>query len=142
MALNKKLNWIAFLPVLFCIVLLSCKKTKALAPDPVPPTDTPVVIKPVTDPPVATTMGFFLDDWQAKTFTAPSFTEVPAVTAPATNIVTVDASSVITKISSTIFGHNANTWMTPMVTEPLFLNHVTQLQPHIIRWPAGSGSDV
>lgn len=128
------------LPVMVIPFLLSCGKNKVQPPE--PPGDTTVVVKPVTDPPIAATMGFFLTDWQAKTFTAPSFTEVPAVTAPATNIVTVDASSVITKIPGTIFGHNANTWMTPMVTEPLFLNHVTQLQPHIIRWPAGSGSDV
>lgn len=128
------------LPVMVIPFLLSCGKNKVQPPE--PPGDTTVVVKPVTDPPIAATMGFFLTDWQAKTFTAPSFTEVPAVTAPATNIVTVDASSVIAKIPGTIFGHNANTWMTPMVTEPLFLNHVTQLQPHIIRWPAGSGSDV
>ena len=142
MPLNKIMNWIAFLPGLFCIILFSCKKNNAPAPDPVSPTDTSVVIKPVTDPPIATTMGFFLNDWRAKTFAAPAHTEATPVTAATNNIVTVDASSISTKIPLSIFGHNANTWMTPMVTEPLFMNHITNLHPHIIRWPAGSGSDV
>ncbi|HRP56327.1 alpha-L-arabinofuranosidase [Agriterribacter sp.] len=142
MPLNKKPGWIAVLSVLFCIALLSCKKTKTPAPDPVPSTDTPVVVQPVTDPPVAATMGFFADDWQAKTFAAPAYTEATPVTAATSNTVTVDASSIITKIPLSLFGHNANTWMTPMVTEPLFMEHITNLHPHIIRWPAGSGSDV
>jgi hypothetical protein len=29
-----------------------------------------------------------------------------------------------------------------MITEPAFMTHITNLQPHIIRFPAGSGSDV
>ena len=142
MPLNKKLNWIFFLPALFCIVLLSCKKNKAAASDPVLPKDTSVVVKPVTDPPIAATMGFFLTDWQAKPFTAPAYTNATAVTTATNNMVTVDASTVITKIPLSLFGHNANTWMTPMITEPLFMNYITNLHPHIIRWPAGSGSDV
>lgn len=136
---------IIFTPLLLLLVgtgIFSCKKTKSPSADPVPPTDTAVVVKPVTDPPITTTMGFFLNDWQAKTFTAPAYTEATPVTAVTNNIITVDASTVITKISLSMFGHNANTWMTPMVTEPLFMNHITNLHPHIIRWPAGSGSDV
>jgi len=136
---------IIFTPLLLLLAgtgIFSCKKNKSPSADPVPPTDTLVVVKPVTDPPAATTMGFFLDDWQAKTFTAPAYTEVTPVTAVTNNIITVDASTVITKIPLSMFGHNANTWMTPMVTEPLFMDHITSLHPHIIRWPAGSGSDV
>lgn len=124
------------LPVIVIPFLFSCGKNKVQPPE--PPGDTTVVVKPVPDPPTAPAIGFFLDNWQAKTFAAPSFTEVPAVTSPATNVVTVDASSIITKISNTIFGHNANTWMTPMVTEPLFMNHITNLHPHIIRWQAAA----
>lgn len=118
------------------------QKNKTSIPVPVTPADTPVVVQPVTDPPIAATMGFFLDDWQAKTFAAPAYTEAAPVTAVTNIIVTVDASSIITKIPRSLFGHNANTWMTPMVTEPLFMDHITNLNPHIIRWPAGSGSDV
>ncbi len=121
---------------------VSCKKNNSAPVDPGPPaveTDT-ATVKPVADPPVAATIDFFLDDWQAKTFTAPGYTEA-TIPAAASNIVTVDASSIITKIPLTITGHNANTWMTPMVTEPAFMNHITNLHPHIIRWPAGSASD-
>lgn len=139
-----KQDFIPFYTLLLmaCAVILSCKKNKTPAPDPAPPTDTPVVVKPVTDPPVAATMGFFLDDWQTKTFTAPAYNETIIPTAATANVVTVDAGNIITKIPLSIFGHNANTWMTPMITEPLFMEHTTNLHPHIIRWPAGSGSDV
>ncbi|HET6254977.1 MAG TPA: FG-GAP-like repeat-containing protein [Puia sp.] len=92
------------------------------------------------DPPVAATMGFFLDDWQPKRWVAPDRMDIGAQkTGDVT--VTVDASNVITKIPSSVYGHNANTWMTAMITEPDFMRHVGDLHPHVIRWPAGSGSD-
>jgi hypothetical protein len=87
-------------------------------------------------------MGFFLNDWKEKNFTAPSFTETPIPEASTGIVVTLDASSIITKIPLSVFGHNANTWMSPMYDQPVFLAHVTNLHPHIIRFPAGSGSDV
>jgi hypothetical protein len=128
------------------ILLFSCKKDST--PDPVPGggnnngggNETPVII-PVADPATAASMGFFMDNWQSKTFTAPSYTESTPLTTTTVNSVTIDASAVLTKIPLSVFGHNANTWMTPMVTEPTLLKHVTQLHPHIIRFPAGSGSD-
>lgn len=129
---------------LLIVVLLfqSCKKNNSLTGDPIPPEkDTgTITVKPVPDPEVASTIGFFLDDWQAKSFTAPEYInyEIPGATA---NSITIDASSIITKIPRSITGHNANTWMTPMVNQPAFVNHLTLLQPHIIRWPAGSASD-
>jgi hypothetical protein len=92
------------------------------------------------DPPVAQTMGFFLDDWKARIFVAPMSREgVEASGADVT--VNVDASDVITKIPPSVCGQNANTWMTAMITEPVFMQHVSDLRPHVIRWPAGSGSD-
>jgi hypothetical protein len=100
------------------------------------------------DPPVAPTMGFFLDNWQPKSWVAPSFTEVVAgkpapgeFSAGNEVAVSVDATNVITKIPPSISGHNANTWMTAMITEPVFMQHLSDLRPHVIRWPAGSGSD-
>ena len=103
------------------------------------------------DPPVAPTIGFFLDDWQPKSFITPASQEASAVLATGhlpdgrspdiTDTITVDASAVITRIPPSVFGHNANTWMTAMITEPTFMTHMTHLHPHIIRWPAGSGSD-
>jgi len=97
------------------------------------------------DPPVAPTIGFFLDDWQPKSFITPASQEVPASSAAASpgvaDTIAVDASAVITRIPPSAFGHNANTWMTAMITEPAFITPMTRLHPHIIRWPAGSGSD-
>src|ERR1700722_7822681 len=92
------------------------------------------------DPPVAPTMGFFLDDWKAKAFIVPNRVDVNA---PATNdvTVTVDATNVITKIPPAIYGHNVDSWVTGMITDPAFMRQVRDLQPHVIRWPAGSGSD-
>lgn len=93
------------------------------------------------DPPVAPTIGFFLDDWQPRSFVAPNSREGEAPAA-ATDTVTVFPNRIITKIPRAEFGHNANTWMTDMVSQPSFLTHVSRLHPHIIRFPAGSGSDV
>ncbi|MBC7407967.1 MAG: alpha-L-arabinofuranosidase [Arcicella sp.] len=102
--------------------------------------DTTVIIVPAVEPKIASTMGFFLDDWQAKTFTAPSYTE-ETVPANANNTVTVDASDIITKIPLSIFGHNAVWWMGPVANETKFTEPIKNLHPHIVRFPAGSGSD-
>ncbi|HZL08645.1 MAG TPA: hypothetical protein VFC65_01500 [Prolixibacteraceae bacterium] len=131
---------IIILSVLLMMTIISCKKkdnpadTGSLEI----PADTTVI--PPVDPPVAPTMGFFLDGWQPKTYEAPQFTEASVASSPST-IVTVDASKVITKIPLTIFGHNANNWMSRMYNEPIFINHLKNLNPNVIRFPAGSGSD-
>lgn len=110
-----------------------------------PANDKPVVVVPFikdpVDPAIAPTMGFFLNDWQPKTYVTPAYTETAFSTGTVTGIVTVDASNVLTKIPLTIFGQNGNNWMTRMYNEPVFINHLTNLKPNLIRWPAGSGSD-
>jgi hypothetical protein len=92
-------------------------------------------------PTAAPTIGFFLDSWTAKTFTAPS---TQPAEKPTTNnntpTLTITPDSVITYIPPGEFGHNADTWM-GFMTLPVFVSHVSRLQPHVIRWPAGSGSD-
>jgi alpha-L-arabinofuranosidase len=123
-------------------VLVSCKKSKSdPPPDPpvIPPGDTTVI--PGVDPATANTIGFFLDDWQPKTFTAPSYVG-ESVPATATTTVTIDATSIVTKIPLSIFGQNAVWWMGPVANEPKFIDPVTKLHPHIIRFPGGSTSDV
>ncbi len=104
--------------------------------------DTTVTIKPQVDPPIAKTIGFFLDDWQAKTFVQPS--SYTNTTAPAASgvTVTIDRSNVLTKIPSSIYGNNANIWMSQMVTETSLMESLTNLKPNIIRFPGGSISDV
>ncbi len=122
--------------------LLNCKKKKTDTPVVTPPvvTDTSVV-RPVPDPATANTIGIFLNDWQNKNFTPPAYNDVPAPPLTSGGSVTIDATSVITKIPRSGFGHNAVTWMPSMHSETPLINHVTNLHPHIIRFPAGSGSD-
>ena len=94
--------------------------------------------------PVAPTIGFFLDTWTPKTFQAPSFAEIrePAVPAGAAQAtITLDPDTTITRIPLSEFGHNADTWMGSMVDHPELITNLTNLQPHVLRWPAGSGSD-
>lgn len=104
-----------------------------------PPQDSTIVTP--KDPETANTIGFFMNEWQPKTFTAPEFTEAAVPTSPSITI-DVDASTIVTKIPPTLFGNNANLWMGQYVTEPTLMTHVTNLHPKIIRFPGGSISDV
>jgi hypothetical protein len=129
---------------LLVVIIFSCKKTP-VDPTPVPPVVPPVgggdtTIKSGVDPATANTIGFFLDDWLPKNFTAPAFTEA-AIAANTTNTVTVDATSIITKIPLSEFGHNAVWWMGPVAGDPRIIDPITNLHPHIIRFPGGSASD-
>lgn len=127
----------------FLIVLVSfvaCKKPGGGGITP-PPTDTTVIIAPAVDPAIAATIGFFMDDWQSKNFTAPSFTNSAAPSASGVTV-TVDRSNIITKISRSLFSNNANIWMSQMVTETSLIDYVSAIHPHIIRFPGGSISDV
>jgi hypothetical protein len=122
--------------------LISCsKKSNSDPSDPpvIPPVDT--IITPGADPETANTIGFFLDDWQARTFTAPSYVD-ESVPITASTTVTVNATSIITKIPLSVFGQNAVWWMGPVANETKFTDPITKLHPHIIRFPGGSTSDV
>ena len=96
-----------------------------------------------SNPPAAPTIGFFMDSWQPRTFVVPASTSTATTAAPGagTATVTIDADSVITRIPPSVFGHNANTWMGTMINQPTLITNLTNLNPHVIRWPAGSGSD-
>ena len=132
-----------YLVIILLIAAGGCKKSKTIEPPspqpPVIPGDT--VIVPGVDPAIANTIGFFLDDWQPKNFTAPSYVE-SSVVSSAENTVTVDATSIITKIPLSEFGQNAVWWMGPIANEAKFIDPITKLHPHIIRFPGGSTSDV
>lgn len=123
--------------LLIVTLLQACHKDPVTPPLP-SPTDT---IIPAVDPPLAKTIGFFMDDWQPLNFTKPSFRDTTASAAGAFTV-TIDPSSIITKIPRSLFGNNANIWMTQMVTEASLMTHLTNLRPHIIRFPGGSISDV
>ena len=132
--INKQLKVLAIL-CFAMLIFFSCSKKRDVPPI----IEDTTIIDPV-DPPVSSTIGLFLNEWQPKTYVAPQFTE-GTVASNSTTVVTVDAANVITKIPTTIFGHNANNWMSRMYNEPVFIKHLTNLKPNVIRFPAGSGSD-
>lgn len=105
-----------------------------------PPDDTiPAIVTPA-DPTLANSIGFFMNDWQPKTFTAPDAKDT-TVPASAGITVTVDASTVLTKISPLLFGNNANSWMGDF-TDAALLQYIKDLKPKVIRFPGGSISDI
>src|SRR4051812_14137563 len=124
----KKTN--AFIVFLFCLLAIgACKKKGNDGPTPGPtPTPTP---SPV-DPAVANTIGFFMNDWVPRNFTVPAYTDTTIPTAQPGVFVNIDAADIVTKVSPSLFGQNANIWMTQMVTEPALINHLTNLKPNII----------
>ncbi len=85
--------------------------------------------------------GFFLDDWKAKTITAPVYTPATAPTQAATVTVNVDAANVLTKVSKYVFGHNSAGWAGQLNQDVPFLQHVSNLNPNVIRWPGGNLSN-
>ena len=92
------------------------------------------------DPPVGPTVGFFMDDWQPKTFAVPAARD-GSVPDHAVATLRIDPDHIITQIPPATFGQNANTWMGTMISQPVFMGHLMNLHPHVLRWPAGSGSD-
>ena len=143
----KNIN-ITIIVVAAFVILQSCKKDNASTStggggSTVDTTTTTGTIITGTDPSVASTQGFFLDGWSAKTWSAPSAT-TPVTQPSATGAVavTVDLSQITTKVSKYIFGNNLNPFMGQVVTEPILMSYLTDLSPNIIRAPGGSLSDV
>src|SRR5699024_2077002 len=94
-------------------------------------------------PQTAATIGFFLDNWQAKEFVLPSnVMPYDAASGDVDVTVTVNMNDVVTKVSKYVFGNNSNTWMGQMVDQPKLLQYIKDLSPHIIRAPGGSISDI
>ena len=65
-------------------------------------TVTDSVYNPV-DPSVAASQGFFLSDWTARNFNIPTYTQVTPASGAATDTVTIDVNSVLTKVPQYIF---------------------------------------
>jgi hypothetical protein len=124
-------------------IFSDCKKNNGgnNPPTPVDPGDT-TTVNPQVDPPLATTIGFFMDDWQPRNFTIPTSTTGGGVPVTTSYTVTVDRANVITKVPRSIAGNNANIWMGQFVTETTLMDNLAALHPHIIRFPGGSISDV
>jgi len=134
------------------VAVQSCKKGPANNGGGVPPPPGPVgtgvgtgpggSIVPGTDPSVASTQGFFLDNWQAKTFTTPATQSVSKPSADGATIVVVDLSQIDTKVSSLLFGNNINPYMGQVIDQAPLMSNLKTLSPNIIRAPGGSLSDV
>jgi hypothetical protein len=141
----KKFNQI-FVALLSLVVLQQACKKDSSAPKNNSGTDTtatgPVVIIPPTEPSVANTQGFFLDNWQAKKWVAPSTTPVTKPGASGAIAVTVDMSQEITKVSNYIYGNNTNPFMGPIATDATLMANITSLSPNVLRFPGGSLSDI
>lgn len=127
--------------VLLLVIFIACHKTTGDNGGGGNNNGGDIIINPV-DPAVANTIGFFINDWVPKNFTAPSYNSVSQPTAGATSFVTVDASTIITKVPPDVFSHNSNSWMGQIVTEPSLMSNITNLHPGVIRFPGGSISDV
>ena len=84
----------------------------------------------------------FLDDFEPKFATLPPFEEATKTTAAPTVTVTINASDTLGKVSTYLYGNNANLWMSQMVTEPALMNHLNLLTPNIIRFPGGNITNV
>lgn len=123
------------------VMLVACKKEPKVNNNTVTTDTTGATIIPQKDPQIAKSVGFFLDDWIAKTFKAPAYNDVAQSTVDATVTVNIDYSNVITKVPKYLFGNNTNPYMTQLVTEPVLMNNIKNLSPNILRFPGGSISD-
>lgn len=141
---KKRLVSFILFTALAVFTIESCKKSAGGddPPDPPGPGEDTTTVKPQVDPELAKTIGFFMDDWQAKTYSLPANFQNIGVAGTPDVTITIDRSNVITKIPRSLAGDNSNTWSTQMVTEPTLMDHINSLQPHIIRFPGGSISDL
>src|SRR5690606_33800686 len=94
------------------------------------------------EPEVAKSIGFFLDNWVPKSFRNPPSKSVSKPIESASVSVSIDMSKVITKVSPSLFGNNTNPYMTQIITEPVLMDHIKNLNPHVLRFPGGNISSV
>ena len=123
------------------VVIQGCKKNNTSSGTADTTSTVTTIIAP-NIPVTAKTQGFFLDDWQTKTFVVPTTTTTAPSSGTAGVTVTVDVSQVLTKVAKYLYGNNTNPYMGQYVTEPVLMNYLTKLSPNILRFPGGSLSDV
>lgn len=130
--------------MLFYFALQACSKKNSDQSDSVTTvgSDTTVTIIPQKDAAIASTVGFFLDDWTPKIFATPTYTDTAKTSATATVTINVDYSNVITKVSKYLFGNNTNPYMGQLITEPVLINNLKNLSPNILRFPGGNIASV
>jgi hypothetical protein len=86
--------------------------------------------------------GFFLDNWQPKKISAPDYNKKSKPDGQLDSRILIDVNNIITKVPNTIYGNNTNPYNTQMVNQPKLVKYVKALNPHILRGPGGSLSDV
>lgn len=86
--------------------------------------------------------GFFLDAFEPKDAAFPSYTEIQKPTANPTVTIGVNFTDKVTKISKYLFGNNANVYITKMVNQPVLLENIKKLNPHVLRFPGGNLSSL
>jgi len=85
--------------------------------------------------------GFFLDDWEPVNINRPSFIDAVKPDGAATVQMTVDFADTVTKVPRFIYGNNANTWCTIMIDQPVLIDNIINMNPHVIRYPGGNLSN-
>ena len=147
---TNKTNIIAALALaIFLMATAGCSKKSNTTPPPINPggpgggtPGTDSVYKPTDPASPAATIGFFLDDWKAKTFTAPATTAGTVATSSVSDALTINLNNVITKVPTYVYGNNSNLWTGTYVGNTALVGYIKDLAPNIIRAPAGSVSDV
>lgn len=86
--------------------------------------------------------GFFLDGFVEKHMITPAGIPMDKPFAQATSTLFIDAKDTVARVSPYIYGNNANVYMSQMVNEDKLLKHITQLSPHVIRFPGGNLSSL
>jgi hypothetical protein len=85
--------------------------------------------------------GFFLESWFPKTIAIADFDTVLQTNQHPDVSVSINADSILTKVSKFVYGHNAAAWGGKLEQSTLLVNSVKNLSPNVIRWPGGSMSD-
>jgi hypothetical protein len=85
--------------------------------------------------------GFFLDNWLPKSIEITAFDSAAQTGQPATVTVTINADSMLTRISKYVYGHNAACWGGKLDQNTQVVKDIKNLTPNIIRWPGGSMSN-
>ncbi len=94
------------------------------------------------DPATAPSVGFFLDDWQPKTFVVPDHVDGIQIYSTPTDTVNIDLNKVVAKVPKYLFGNNANQWMGQIVDQSSLMGYIKDMNPIVIRFPGGSISDM
>ncbi|MBN2775903.1 MAG: PEGA domain-containing protein [Prolixibacteraceae bacterium] len=90
----------------------------------------------------APTQGFFLDGWAQKDAVTPQYIIKEKPVGETGVFININALDTVSKISPYLFGNNANTYSTVMYNNPTLVQHLKDMNPHVLRYPGGNLSNV